>query len=201
MPHTARHGSDDDGAWAGNEDGETADGGGDGGGGSGSGGGGGGGGGDSAVWGAIAPDFLTDNGGLLQAFLNNPRGFVLGAVLTTILESVTGVVTTIVDQLVLIVGGTQPTRFNAPTETIGLADVPVSIADTLIGVGGFSGEAILDGIEAFNATIADAAATVGPFGPIVLIVLITVEAVVAIVVLRRVVYVIADLLQLGGLTE
>jgi hypothetical protein len=195
MPHTARHGSDDDGSWAGNEDGETADGGGDGGGGTG------GGGGDSAVWGAIAPDFLTDNGGLLRAFLNNPRGFVLGAVLTTILETVTGVVTTVFDQLVLLAGGSQPTQFNAPGEQLGLADVPVAIADTLIGAGGFSGDAIIAGIETFNGQIADAAAAVGPFGPLVLIVLISVEAIVAAMILRRIVFVVADWLQLGGLTE
>ncbi|ELZ41864.1 hypothetical protein [Halorubrum tebenquichense] len=138
---------------------------------------------------------------ILTAFAQNPRGFVIGAVATTILETVTGVVTTVVEQLVLLVGGSQPARFNAPNETIGLADLPVAIADLLIGAGGFSGEAIIGGIETFNATIADAAAAVGPFGPLVLIVLIVVEVIVAIVVLRRIVYVAADLLQLGGLTE
>ena len=67
MPHTARHGSDSDGEWAGNEDGDTTDGGG---------------GSDGSLWSSV--DVLT-------AFVNNPRGFVLGAVLTTIIETVTGV--------------------------------------------------------------------------------------------------------------
>lgn len=138
---------------------------------------------------------------ILTAFAQNPKNFIVGAVATTILETVTGIVTTVFEQLVLLVGGSQPARFNAPNETLGLADLPVAIADLLIGAGGFSGSAVLDGIEAFNATTADAAAAVGPFGPLVLIVLIVVEAIVAIVVLRRIVYVVADFLQLGGLTE
>ncbi|VTT86107.1 hypothetical protein DM2_2145 [Halorubrum sp. DM2] len=158
-------------------------------------------GGGGVVWGNIAPGWLQDASSVIRAFAENPRGFVIGAVATTILETVTGIVTTVVSQLVLLVGGSQPGRFNAPNETIGLADLPVAVADLLIGAGGFSGDAIIGGIEAFNATIADAAAAVGPFGPLVLIVLISVEAIVAIVVLRRVVYVIADFLQLGGLTE
>ncbi|WP_256948566.1 hypothetical protein [Halorubrum ezzemoulense] len=161
----------------------------------------GGGGGFSVAWGAIAPDFLTENGGVFRAFANNPRGFVVGAVLTTILEAVTGVVTTIVDQLVLLVGGSQPTRFDAPGEQLGLADVPVSIASTLTGAGSFGGQALLDGIEAFNATLFDAAAAAGPFAPLVIIAIASAEAVVVIVVLRRLVYIAADLLQLGGLTE
>ena len=154
----------------------------------------GGGGGDSggSLWSEV--DVLT-------AFVNNPRGFVLGAVLTTILETVTGVVTTVFDQLVLLAGGSQPTEFNAPGETLGLADVPVALADTVIGAGGFSGDVIIAGIVAFNEQIADAAAAVGPFGPFVLIVLISVEAILTAVILRRIVFVVADWLQLGGLTE
>ena len=138
---------------------------------------------------------------VLTAFVNNPRGFVLGAVLTTILEAVTGVVTTVVDQLVLLTGGSQPTRFNAPGEQLGLADVPVAVASAFTGAGSFGGQAILDGIEAFNATLFDAAAAAGPFAPLVVIAIASVEAVVVIVVLRRLVYIAADLLQLGGLTE
>lgn len=164
-------------------------------------GGGGDGGGSSLTWGVIAPDFLTENGGILRAFLNNPRGFVVGAVLTTLLETVTGVVTTLFDQLIRAVGGSQPTEFNAPGETLGLADVPVAIADTLIGAGGFSGDVIISAIEGFNEQIATAAAAVGPFGPLVLIILISAEAIIAVLILRRIVFVVADLLQLGGLTE
>ena len=138
---------------------------------------------------------------VLTSFANNPRGFVLGAVLTTILEAVTGVVTTVVDQLVLLTGGSQPTRFNAPGEQLGLADIPVAVASAFTGAGSFGGEAILGGIEAFNATLFDAAAAAGPLSPLVVIAIASVEAVVVIVVLRRLVYIAADLLQLGGLTE
>jgi hypothetical protein len=183
MPHTARHGSDDDGSWAGNEDGETADSGGDGGGGGAS---------DGTLWSSV--DVLT-------AFANNPRGFVVGAVLTTLLEAVTGAVTTVVDAIVRLVGGSQPTAFAAPGETLGLADLPVAFAQTLTSAGGFGGRAIINGIESFNGTIFEAAAAAGPFAPLVVIVVASAEAIAVILVLRRIVSVAADLLQLGGLTE
>lgn len=138
---------------------------------------------------------------VLSAFIDNPQNFILGAVLTTIVESVTGVVSMIYGQILFVVGGSEPGQFAAPGETLGIADVPVKIAELLTGAGGFTGSAIIGGIETFNQSIAAAASTVGPFGPAVIIVLLTVEAIVAIVVVRRIVYVVADLLQLGGLTE
>ena len=182
MPHTARHGSDDDGSWAGNEDGETADSGGDGGGGA-------------------SGGTLSSSVDVLTAFANNPRGFVVGAVLTTLLEAVTGAVTTVVDAIVRLVGGSQPTAFAAPGDTLGLADLPVAFAQTLTSAGGFGGRAIINGIESFNGTIFEAAAAAGPFAPLVIIVVASAEAIAVILVLRRIVFVAADLLQLGGLTE
>jgi hypothetical protein len=164
----------------------------DGGGDSGGGGSGGGGASDGALWSSV--DVLT-------AFANNPRGFVVGAVLTTLLEAVTGAVTTVVDAIVRLVGGSQPTAFAAPGETLGLADLPVAFAQTLTSAGGFGGRAIINGIESFNGTIFEAAAAAGPFAPLVIIVVASIEAIAVILVLRRIVFVAADLLQLGGLTE
>jgi len=156
---------------------------------------------DTGGGGGFFSNPLSDYTDVLTAFGSNPRNFILGAVLTTILETVTGAVTTAVDQIILLVGGSQPARFNAPGERIGFADLPVAIASTLADAGGFGGRAIIDGIEAFNGTLFEAAAAAGPFAPLVIIVIGSIEAVVVIVVLRRIVYVIADLLQLGGLTE
>ena len=138
---------------------------------------------------------------VLSSFISNPRTFIVGAVLTTLVEAVTGVVTTIYEQILFIVGGSEPGQFAAPGETLGIADVPVKIADLLTGAGAVSGSAIIGGIESFNQAIAGAASAVGPFGPAVILILLFAEAVVGIVVVRRIVYVIADLLQLGGLTE
>jgi len=140
-------------------------------------------------------------GTVLSTFADNPRGFILGAVLTTVLEAVTGVVTTAIGQLVLLVGGSQPTRFDAPGETLGLADLPVAIVSTMTSAGGFGGRALIQGIDAFNGTLFDAAATAGPFAPLIVITIASVEAILVVLLLRRLVYVAADLLQLGGLTE
>ncbi len=83
--------------------------------------------------------FSVPDPGVVQAFSSNPRTFVLGAVLTTIVESLFGVVSTVIDVLLLILAGSEPTTLNAPGETLGLADIPVAIADALTGRGRSSG--------------------------------------------------------------
>ncbi|ELZ50719.1 hypothetical protein C465_05236 [Halorubrum distributum JCM 9100] len=121
--------------------------------------------------------------------------------LTTFLEVVFGVVSQLVDIVLLLFGGSEPGRFNAPGETLGLADVPVAVAQALGGAGASFGTTILDAIRGLNAAVFEAAGVLGPFTPVVVAAVVITEVVVAIVVLRRIVYIVADLLQLGGLTE
>lgn len=144
---------------------------------------------------------LTEFVGFLTDFASNPRQVVVGAVLTTFLEVVFGVVSQLVDIVLLVFGGSEPGRFNAPGETLGLADVPVAVAEALGGAGASFGTTILDAIRGFNDVVFEAAGVLGPFTPVVVAAVVIAEVVVAIVVLRRIVYIVADLLQLGGLTE
>lgn len=186
---------------------EPADGGGSGGD-DGSSGGSGGGGSSPPGFGAIAPDWLSNNLSALQAFLSNPRNFVIGAVVTTILETVFGFVTLAVDTILLILAGSEPSTFNAEGESLGLVDVPVAAADLLVGVitptttGSLTpADQILSGIEAFNEPLFAAASFAGPLSPIVITAVVAGEVILALVITRRVLFVVADLVQLGGLTE
>jgi len=138
---------------------------------------------------------------LLLDFLSNPRQFVVGAVLTTFLEVVFGVVSQLIDIVLLLFGGSEPGRFNAPGETLGLIDVPVYVADLLVDVGTDTGNAILLAIESMNDPVFALASNAGPATPVIITAIVVGEVIVVLWILQRLVFVLADLLQLGGLTE
>ncbi|WP_435093401.1 hypothetical protein [Halorubrum sp. N11] len=138
---------------------------------------------------------------VLQAFTSSPQNFILGAVLSGILEWLFGTVSLVIDVILLVVAGSEPATFDAPGEQLGIADIPVSVANNLGGVGETAGTAIIAGIEAFNEPIFEAAAFAGPASPLIFVLIIIIETTAVLWLLQRAVYVAADLLQLGGLTE
>lgn len=138
---------------------------------------------------------------VLSTFAQNPRRFIIGAVLATIVEGVFGVVTTILDTILLVLAGSEPSTFDAPGEQLGIADIPVAVANALGGAGDTAGSGIINAIEALNEPIFSLASSLGPFSPIVLVTVIGLETIAVLWLLQRAVYVAADLLQLGGLTE
>ncbi|WP_281195835.1 hypothetical protein [Halorubrum sp. F4] len=146
-------------------------------------------------WGDLRPPSI------IREFIQNPRRLIVGAVLTTLLESAFSVVSRFIDALLLIFGGSQPFVFDAPGETLGIADLPVAIAATIGTAGGSLGRSILSAIRTLNGELFLAADAAGPFSPIVVTAIVVVEILVVLAIVRRIVYVVADLLQLGGLTE
>ncbi|WP_255212506.1 hypothetical protein [Halorubrum sp. CBA1229] len=137
----------------------------------------------------------------LQSFLSNPQGFIVGAVATAILEQVFGIVTTLINLVFRVFGGSAPGRLNAPGETLGLIDVPVYVADLLVDVGTDTGNAILIAIESMNDPVFALASNAGPATPVIITAIVVGEVIVVLWILQRLVFVLADLLQLGGLTE
>lgn len=137
----------------------------------------------------------------LQSFLSNPQGFVIGAVATAILESVFGVVTTAINMIIRVFLGSAPGQFNAPGETLGLADVPVYVIDQILRVGGYGSTAILLAIESLNEPVFALASNAGPATPLIITGVVVAEVIALLWLFERAVYVLADLLQLGGLTE
>lgn len=81
----------------------------------------------------------------LKAFASSPLGFILGLILTPLLNGVESVVARIIWAINLIFLG----EARSSTEgAFGLADVPVVIANTLIEGGSAIGKPILDGVIA-----------------------------------------------------
>jgi len=150
--------------------------------------------------------FITGWGDLslpavLQSFLSNPRNFIIGAIATTLLEQIFGIVTTVLNVIFLVLGGSAPGRLNAPGETLGLIDVPVFVADLLAGIGTDVGSAILQAIGSLNDPVFALASNAGPATPVIITAIVVGEVIVVLWLLQRLVFVVADLLQLGGLTE
>ena len=137
----------------------------------------------------------------LQSFLSNPQGFIIGAVATAILEQVFGIVTTLINLVFTVLGGSAPGRLNAPGETLGVIDVPVYVADLLVDIGTGVGTEVLLAIESLNEPVFALASNAGPATPLLVTGVVVIEGIVVLWLLQRAVYVIADLLQLGGLTE
>ncbi|QKY18435.1 hypothetical protein Hrr1229_012925 [Halorubrum sp. CBA1229] len=126
---------------------------------------------------------------------------MVGAVATAILEQVFGIVTTLINLVFRVFGGSAPGRLNAPGETLGLIDVPVYVADLLVDVGTDTGNAILIAIESMNDPVFALASNAGPATPVIITAIVVGEVIVVLWILQRLVFVLADLLQLGGLTE
>lgn len=149
----------------------------------------------------------TGDGGIftlptvLSTFATDPRRFILGAILATVVEGLFGVVSVVLDTILLVLAGSEPTTFNAPGEQLGIADIPVAVSDALGGAGGAAGSALITAVESLNGPIFAATSSLGPFAPIVVVAVVGLETIAVLWLLQRAVYVAADLLQLGGLTE
>lgn len=149
----------------------------------------------------LAPGFITENTAVLRAFLENPRNFIIGAVAASILEVVFGVVTTGVNLIIRVFLGSAPQDFNAPGETLGLADVPFAIIEPVLDIGGGVGSTITGAIDAFNEPIFALAGSAGPLSPVIITAAVVLEGIALVWLFQRAVFIALDLLQLGGLTE
>ncbi|EMA01816.1 hypothetical protein C437_15391 [Haloarcula vallismortis ATCC 29715] len=142
---------------------------------------------------------VLPNSDVMLKFLNNPRNFVLGAILSALLEGIFGIMTAILNGIIVVLAGTQPAVFDGATEEqIGMADLPVAIANAVIGSARPAGDAILSGIESLNEPIFNLAGAAGVAGPIVIAAIVVAEVIVVVLLLERVVYIIIDVIPGGG---
>ena len=135
---------------------------------------------------------------VLSAFASNPRNFILGAVLTSILEGVFGVVTTLVDAVLLALGGSRPFEYSPAEAQWGLADVPPLIADYLTDSGSTVGGAVLDAVQALNDPLFNAAGAAGPFGPVLAAAIVAAEVIALLWIGERIIRVLIDAIPGGG---
>ncbi|GGK64604.1 hypothetical protein GCM10009067_16330 [Haloarcula sebkhae] len=132
----------------------------------------------------------------LQAFAASPLGFILGLILTPLLNGVEGVVSRAIWAINFVFFG----QSRSSTDGVfGLADVPVVITNKLIDAGSAIGKPILDGvispgvqlvIEFFNWT--------GPVGLLGAAIVFALVVVVYATGLRTAVEIVLDFIPGGG---
>jgi hypothetical protein len=100
---------------------------------------------------------------VLSSFASNPRAFVVGAVLSTILEGVFGALSALLGAVILLFGGSQPTASPADEATVGIADIPFIALRALRGVGGGVAAAIDGTVASLAGILATLPAPVAAF--------------------------------------
>lgn len=140
-----------------------------------------------------------DDSGLsetLQTFASSPQGFILGAILSPLIDGLNSVVVRILDLIVFVFRGDGP----GLTGTLGLADIPLFIGNTLVDAGAVVGGSardgtgilgVLDTIVEIGVGFADIG---GPLAPIILAAEVVAVVYLLVVIARRVILVIADAL-------
>ena len=143
----------------------------------------------------------------LQRFLDSPSGFILGAILSTLLDGLQDALASILDGISRLFVGDAP----GTEGLLGLADIPLLIGELAVRagrqIGGTAGSGVIEpsGLLGVIATLVEsglsAAELAGPLAPVVL----TTEAVLVVYVLllvfQRLVSVALDVIPgAGGLT-
>ena len=97
----------------------------------------------------------------LTAFADSPQGFVLGLILTPLFEGLEDIVVEGLETVnLLFVGDSRAST----TGTLGLADIPLVLANAVIGVGKDVGQPALDGLSYIMTTSVKLGASLGPWG-------------------------------------
>ncbi len=149
---------------------------------------------------AIAPNWLTGNAGILSSFLNNPRKFVVGAVLTAVLEGMFSIVSEAIRIIQLFLLGSSPATSSSDESVWGVVDIVAAVPRLLGGAGFEIGTTIIESIQALNQPIIEAAGTAGPLAPVILAVAISAEMIVVVLTIEYVIRILADVVPgLGGL--
>lgn len=150
---------------------------------------------------------INNRRAVLGRFFDSPGGFILGAILTPLLDGVESVLATILDAITLLFVGAEP----GTDGLLGIADIPLLIGELAVDagrtLGGRTGTGVADpsGLLGAAAGIADAAIAAselaGPLAPVVLAGEVILFGYLAVVGVQRLVGVALDLIPgAGGLT-
>ncbi|WP_050032292.1 hypothetical protein [Halorubrum halophilum] len=130
----------------------------------------------------------------LQRFARSPQGFILGAILSPLLEGLNDAVVQFLDLIVFVFEGSEPGLVG----TYGIADIPLFIGTQLVNIGATIGGSASDGTGFLGLVdrLVEAAvgfATVGgPLAPIILAGEVVVVVWLLAFIGRRIILVIAD---------
>lgn len=127
-------------------------------------------------------------------FASAPQGFILGAVLSPLISGLESVVVGILDLIVFVFQGDGPGLVG----TLGLADIPLFVGETLVGVGSTVGGSAVDGtgilgvVDRIVEALVGLASIGGPAAPIILAAEVVAVVYLFVVIGRRAILVIAD---------
>lgn len=167
---------------------------------------GGGGGGGGSVDGSD-DDGLFDGGGdsfelptVLKTFATNPRRFIVGAVLTTILEGLFDIVSEALRLLEMLLLGSATATSSPGEEVWGIADIIAAIFRVFGDAGLEGGAVIIRAVQSFNDPLYELAGVAGPAAPLIIAVFVSVEVVVVLLILEYTARALLDVVPgLGGL--
>jgi len=139
-------------------------------------------------------DDTPDDGGLIDdgtdlglpdvlvSFANNPRRFIVGAVLTTILEGIFGIMSEILRIVQLFFVGSNPTASPPNEEVWGIADIIAGIFRAVGGAGVEGGAMIIRAVQSLNDPLYELAGVAGPAAPFLVAVIVSIEVVAVLLV-------------------
>jgi len=153
---------------------------------------------DGITFSEITPTWFSELVPTLKAFGGNPAGFILGAVLSQILGGVQIIVESLIDGIIVLFLGSDGEP-SATGDLLGIADIPVYVVTAFTGGGARVADGIAGAIRSTNRVTVEVATAAGPASPIVYAALLAVYMVVSAWLLRTLIAVVLDLLQLGGL--
>ncbi|SHG78186.1 hypothetical protein [Halobaculum gomorrense] len=132
--------------------------------------------------------------GVLLTFGRNPLGFILGAVLQPIFAGLDAGVLAILDLLSTVYEGSGP----GTEGLLGIADVPVVLADLLIDAGDLIGGGLLTAVRTVVEAVVGPAADGGPVGLILLALAFVVALNLYTGTIRKLVLIAIDAIPGGG---
>jgi len=140
--------------------------------------------------------FGSGNASTLQTFAASPAAFIFGVILTPLLNGLETVVAKTLDLVYLVFFGTLRTTTDGQ---LGIADVPLVVADLLIDVGDLIGQPILSvAIRPLSKALVGFADWAGPLGflgaALALVIIVNVYA----SALRTAIEVVLDFIPGGG---
>lgn len=132
--------------------------------------------------------------GVLTTFAASPAGFILGVILTPLLNGVTGVVTIFLGGINLAFFGTGP----GTQGVLGIADIPTIGAQLLIAAGDAVGAPVISVANSLVTAWIDAADGFDLVGTLVVTVLAAVVLVAGAALVRKVLAIVLDVVPGGG---
>jgi len=151
---------------------------------------------------ALVPDGMSfkEVAQVLKSLSKNPAGFVLGAVLTTVLAGVETIVEGFIDGILFLALGEDYVL--STTGKLGVADLPLYIVDLLGGAGSVITTAIVAAVREFNRSAVAFATAAGPLSPLLYAAILALSVVAVAWTLRTALSLLADAIPgLQGLID